>query len=431
MVAKAQLSLSLEHAPDHFDALHRGPHGTVIVWEALRPKGEQWTKLQPDDPSIPEFLANLHGHQDTYITVNQFYGWRRVGLLKSLRAVYVDLDQNTDLEGVLDALCEAKMPSPSLAVYSGLGLHLYWLLKPTPSQALPVWQRVTNTLNAALVNIGADPKATDCPRVLRLVGTINSKNGATVRGLVITGYQWTLHELADEVLGHRKPRQKAQVRDLMAEAGRQGKKAPRAISGSIYTRWYKVYGDLLTIAKHHGGMIPEGHRDAWLFLVGVSLSWFTKAEALVEEIEDAAARHTSLSPVEIANVSRLLQQKAEAAAAGETVEWEGMKIDPRYRFRRATLYTWLKAIIPDALLPELRAIIPDAVARERKAGRDHERYWDGREAVYTGQGVRAGNAEKLQEARLLKSEGMSQRKIASKLGVSQQAVQKWLKQGDN
>lgn len=431
---KAQLPLSLEHPPGHFEALHHEAHGTVLVWEALRP-GKQWVKLRVGDPSIPSFLAGLQGASDTYITVNEFDGWRLVRLLRSLRAIYVDLDGldgAMGLDAALDALLEARMPAPSIAVFSGRGLHLYWLLQPLPPKALPVWQRVTDALNEALLPLGADPKARDCTRVLRLVGTVNSKNGATVRGLILTGYRWTLHELADEVLGHRPPRPKAPVvRDIFAESGRQGRKAPRAISGSIYERWYKVYGDLLTIAKHHGGLIPEGHRDAWLFLTAAALSWFTRASALEAEIENAARTFTTLTPGEIHKVVKTIQERAELAAQGETVEWAGQKVDPRYRFRRATLYTWLRGLIPDALLPELRAIIPDVVARERKLINDRERYWDGREAAYTGDGVRVSNEQKRAVARILRAKGLSQRAIAAELGVSQQAVQKWLKAGDN
>jgi len=421
VLAKAQLPLSLEHPPGHFDLLHREAHGTVLVWESLR-SGKQWVKLRAGDPSVPSFLAGLQGQEDTYISINEFAGWRLVRLLRSLRAVYVDLDGTTDLDAALDALREARMPAPSLAVFSGRGLHLYWLLQPLPPKALPVWQRVTDALNAALLPLGADPKARDCTRVLRLVGTVNSKNGATVRGLILTGYRWSLHELADEVLGARRLRQKAPVRDIFAEAAKQGRKAPRAISGSIYERWYKVYGDLLTIARHHGGTIPEGHRDGWLFLTAVALSWFTKADALEAEIENAARTFTTLTPNEIAKVSKTIQERAELAAQGEMVEWDGQKVDPRYRFRRATLHKWLQPIIPSELHGSLRAIIPDSIAQERKTERDAARWQD----CNTGQGVRAGNEPKRATARIMRAQGRSVRAIAAELGVGKTTIDRWL-----
>ena len=39
--------------------------------------------------------------------------------------------------------------------------------------------------------------------MLRLAGTINGKNGEEAIGRALTGDVWTLHELADEVLGPR------------------------------------------------------------------------------------------------------------------------------------------------------------------------------------------------------------------------------------
>jgi len=428
-----QFSLDLDHPPDHFETLHREAHGTVLVWEALRP-GKRWVKLAPNDPAIPEFLAGLRGKPDTYVSVNEFGGWRLVRLLRSLRAVYVDLDGTTDLELALDTLLESRMPAPSLAVFSGRGLHLYWLIQPMPPRTLPVWQRITDSLNQVLTPIGADPKARDCTRVLRLVGTVNSRNNAVVRGLLITGYRWTLHELANEVLGQRQPRKtpgKAKVRDIHAQAAKRAQKAPRAVSGSIYERWYKVYGDLLTIARHHGGQIPEGHRDSWLFLSGVALSWFTRAEALRDEIENAARTFTpGLTDREIKAVARTIQQRAEAAADGKTIEWQGQQVDPRYRFRRSTLHKWLQPLIPETLYPELRAILPDRIARERKLLRDQERarkvYWRGRDPVYTGRGVMVENERLRATAKILRAKGMSLRQIARELEVSHETVRKWL-----
>jgi hypothetical protein len=196
--------------------------------------------------------------------------------------------------------------------------------------------------------------------------------------------------MADQVLGVREPRPKAKVLDLQAQAAKLGRSTPRKITGSIYERWYKVYQDLLVLGREHG-QIPEGHRDEWLFLSAVALSWFTTAEALADEIEDAAKTFTrGLRDTEVSKVAKLLQQRAEAAQRGEKVLWQGQEVDPRYHFRRSSLYKRLEGIIPDAMLPKLRAIIPDRLAAERKKDRDQDRFED----HYTGQGVRISNEDK-------------------------------------
>ena len=405
---------------EHFECFHKEAHGTVLVWEALK-DDKRWTKLRPEDPMIPVFLKGLQGQRDTFLSVNEFDGWRLVRLLRSLRALYVDLDGVNHLQEVFDLLFEKRLPNPSLVIFSGQGMHLYWLLEPMGPKVLPVWQKMQDVLVRALGELGADPKARDCTRVLRLVGTVNSKNSEVVRGLVLTGERWKLHELANEILGYREPRKKGQVRDLRAQAAKKGRETPRKIAGSIYERWYRVYQDLNRIAEYHGG-IPEGHRDEWLFLAGVSLSWFTTAEALQDEIEDAARTFTKgLQEGEVAKVAKLLQRKAEAASRGEKIEYQGEQVDPRYRFRRSSLYKRLKGIIPDGLLLKLRAVIPDRLAMERKRERDRARWQDHN----TGEGVRLGNEDKKASARLMKAQGNSMRFIARQLGVDPKTIRRW------
>lgn len=114
-------------------------------------------------------------------------------------------------------------------------------------------------------------------------------------------------------------------------------------------------------------------------------------------------------------------ERAEAAKRGEKVTWQGEEVDPRYHFRRASLYKRLKGLIPDAMLPKLRAIIPDRLATERKKERNQDRYED----HYTGQGVRLSNEDKRASARLMRANGDSLRKIAKELGVSHEIVRRW------
>lgn len=374
---------ALTTAHEHFDQLHSCPRfGTAIFWDQTRSRKREtgaWTKFKLDSPEHPKFLAEKQGQQDCYVAINEFKGWRNLRHLASLRACYVDIDGREDLPTVLDTLLFATMPDPSFVIYSGRGLHLYWRLEATPPQALPVWQCIENALVDALKPLGADPAVKDCTRVLRLCGTINSKNGAQVHGRILSGARWSLHELADEVLGPRQPkpqRPKAKIRSLNAE--REGRKD----ASSIYHRWYLVYQDLINIAEASAsslGGLPEGDRDRWLFLTSVALSWFVPQDRILEEITRSARIWTpGLSLAEISRTMKPIVQRAEAAAKGETVEWQGAAFDPRSRFRRETLYRWLQPMIPDALRPKLRAIIPDEQRAKNKKVTDaaaQQRRW--------------------------------------------------------
>ncbi len=368
-----QLKLDLSHSQDHFNALHSHAHGTVVLWERGAP-GAPWHKLNPGDAHIPAMLAAQSGQTDRYITVNEFHGWRLVRLLKSLRTCYVDIDnENADIDEVLELLRDSMLPQPSAVVWSGRGLHVYWLHESVPARALPVWQRCQDTLIRALAPLGADPAAKDCARVLRLVGSINSKVHQEVRGLVLDAQPYEFRHLCNEILGYREPQARTQIRDLATERAKRGE---RIRTGSIYDRWHLVYQDLLKIAEYHFlGGIPEHHRNNWLFLSAVSLSWFAHESTLREELEkqatawtpglsDEAVRAALKAPLDRAVQARALKEREE-------LTWDS---DPRYKYKRETLWRMMEPIVPSALARELRAIIPDDVKadhkRESEARRD-------------------------------------------------------------
>jgi len=414
-----QLSLDLSEPINHHDRIHHAAHGAVLYWESA--KGEnRWTKIMPGDPA-QKILSGFSGRKDTYLTVNQFHAWRNVRQLKSLRCCYVDIDGNADLDAALDALQAAKVPAPSFVVFSGRGLHCYWTLEPVPAQALPVWQRIQDTLVAALTTVGSDHKARDCTRLLRLVGSVNGKNGQEVRGLVLSDAVWRLHEMANEVLGARK----AEVFDFAAASARKRKPTGRPHTGSIYDWWHLVYRDLIAIADHYWfGGVPDGHRDQILFLMSVALSWFAHPDVLKDEIVHTARTFTpTLTVAEVETQMAAAISRAQTAASGQTVLWRDTQVDPRYRFKAETLREWLGDLIAPELHGHLRALAPADVIKQRKQERDATR-WSGKN---TGQGYRAGNEEKHATARILKAQGHSIRSIAAELGVSVSTVHGWTK----
>ncbi len=437
--ALGQFALDLDCPQTHFDLLHHDQRGMAILWQRGDASGNRWVKLRPNDPAIPDILRAREGIGDTYITPNEFDGWRAIRLLRSLRANYVDIDSQASLYDVLDLLATQRMPGPSAVLQSGRGLHLYWLLESLPPQTLPVWQRIQDALIRALAPLGADPAAKDCTRLLRLSGTRNTKNGEEVIGCVLDGHRWSLRQLAFEVLGTegRGIRPTATVRDLRAKRQAQD----RAMQGSIYARWHLVFQDLMRISNHHHHAIPKGHRDKWLFLCGSALSWFTHPQGIEAEIASLGRLHTDLDPSDYKDASTPNLKRALDAAAGKKMTWQGQSVDARYRFRRQTLYDWMQPIIPADLLPSLRAIIPDGLASERRTEREaarsparektrapRNRAIEGRYATnYTKTGVRSDNQEKRAQAQAMRAQGLSTRDIAVVCGVGKSTVDRWCK----
>jgi hypothetical protein len=428
-IGSTQLSLDLSQPINHHEKLHRAAHGTVLYWEALK-DDHRWTKIHPGDP-VEKLIAGFSGGADTYLTVNEFYGWRHVRQLKSLRACYVDIDGTDNLDEALDALRTARLPVPSFVVFSGRGMHLYWILQPTPASAIPVWQRIQDTLVRALASIKADPAARDCVRVLRLVGTTNSKNGQEVRGVVLTDAVWTLHELADEVLGAREAN-RGKVYDLAAAGARKGRSNKnKKWAGTIYGWWYLVYRDLVAISDYHWfGGVPPGYRDRVLFIMSVALSWYTHPDTLYDEILATARSYTpSLEEREIAKTMAPVLKRAEMHAAGERLAYNGKLYDPRYNYSADGLREYLADIIPEELHNQLRALAPAEVILQRKKERDA-----GRDRVAEGRYKRSrteylkGAENKAVSARLLKAQGKTPKEIAEELGVSRMTVSRYLRE---
>lgn len=430
-IAQRQLSLDLSQPISHHKRLHHAAHGAVLYWEAAKTE-KRWTKIMPGDP-VEKLISGFSGHADTYLTVNQFHDWRNVRQLKSLRCCYVDVDGTDDMHAVLDALQTALMPAPSFVVFSGRGLHCYWTLEPTPSQALPVWQRVQDALVSALAQIGSDPKARDCTRLLRLVGTKNAKSDNEVRGVVLSDAIWTMRELSNEVLGYRpeKPkkaseRSTAQVFDFAAASARKSKPSCRTRTGSIYDWWHLIYRDLIAIADYHWfGGVEAGHRDQILFLMSVSLSWFAHVDVLEDEIVRTARTFTpTLTAKEIQTQMSSVIVRAQASAAGKTALWQGNQIDPRYRFKAETLREWLGDLIPPELHGQLRALAPAEVIQQRKKERDAARYSKTRAEYLT---EHSGSAEqRAATACLMKDQGATTKEIQAALGVSRASVFNYL-----
>lgn len=85
------------------------------------------------------------------------------------RAIWCDYD-NMTLASVKGAMLDSGAPTPSIYVNSGHGIHAYWILEDpaTPSEAIPIVKGLASAT-------GADPKATDTARIMRVPGTFNNK----------------------------------------------------------------------------------------------------------------------------------------------------------------------------------------------------------------------------------------------------------------
>lgn len=373
---KSALHRGIDNALQHFDLLHSQQKATVLIWDK-NAETKRWKKIAADADEI-KFIEHQNGKHDRFISVNQFYGWRLITLLAELRSCYVDLDQCNDSGTALEALHAAKLPMPNVVMSSGRGLHLYWLHEPLPPSELPQWQLVQNKLCTALKSLGADPAAKDCTRVLRLAGSVNSKNGQVVQGFLRDSQPWKFAELLDAVvpLAERAAKastsKKAPVRDINAARAARPKRTERsakAVGRSIYARWYLVLQDLIAIARHHNG-IPEGYRNTWLHLCANALSWFANIETIQVELEHFARAWTP--DIEESELASVLEQPLKRAAEVKELQDKGEltpETERRYKYKRTTLYSRLEGLITPELETQLRAIISEETHKNREKAR--------------------------------------------------------------
>jgi hypothetical protein len=411
----------------HASIVHRSANRQVVIWTPDR--APCWRTRRAGDAI--KLLAEEAKAENVYFSVNQFNGRRQVRHLAALNALFVDVDSHgseVNLSSLMDdrlgALSRAGVPEPSLVVFSGRGLHFYWIINSVPATTLPRWQACQRHLQRLLQG---DPAAVDCTRLLRVIGSVNTKapeSSRTVTGLLFSTVSFDFDWLAAEIL----PRSRAEIRDIRAmRASKDGSRRNAGSLGkrSIFDWWMAVYRDLYMIIEYHWPKgVAEGHRDRMVFLLAVALSWFTTGDALDAEVVSVARRVApTLSEAEVLSYTSSVRGRAVRASEGERDVWRGTPRDPRYHFKRATLYDWLAELIPPALEQKLTAIMSKEERDRRRSERE-----GARDRVAEGRHRSTHAPEETRTlARLLSLEGHSPRTIASMLSVPRSTVADWLR----
>ena len=88
---------------------------------------------------------------------------------KTTGALWTDYD-NMDISQVKSNIAGAGLPVPSVYINSGHGIHTYWLLDKRAGL------ETKSILKAIAINTGADTRATDKARVMRLPNSMNVKD---------------------------------------------------------------------------------------------------------------------------------------------------------------------------------------------------------------------------------------------------------------
>ena len=425
-----QASPLLATPEDHALALHPAGLGRVTI--ARRQLGDgAWRETSLPVADLAYAVRQLAGMPDVYLTQNRFFGFRRlVSRLAELDALFVDLDYHKTrhagshprhvLDLALENLQVERLPTPSFAIATGRGLALVWLHRPVPRAALPRWRACQQVLGRALRGFGADRLASDATRVLRLVGTCNSRSGTLVEALTATaGEPWDFDLLADEIL----PLPRTELVALRLErirrrgdAAGQGTPKPFGWFGAAGL-WELRLAELQRLRQHRWlGPLPEGHRDVWMLLAGVAVSYLVPTAMVDREIVALANEVTGSRWHERETASRMstVIARAEQAARGERVTYQGRLVDPRYRFRTSTIIDLLDITESEMRTCGFRHLVSPDIRRE------HERQrWHIRRATAGGVSRAEYLKHSLTQQRPWEQEGISRRTWERRRAINQ------------
>ena len=431
--------------------LYHEPQGRGFFSVLYKDEKEQ-RKRQENYPvtEMPKVIQLLPKDRDTWISQAEFFKPSRKHVhITSLALQFVDVDYyNSRYAGrspdfvvscISHALADKGVPFPSLILDSGRGLQLKWLLDAAiPRQALPRWDAIQSYLVASLEDFGADARAKDGSRVLRLVNTVNTKANRFVNVCWTNEIDGELvHYGFDELAEHVLPFTRNELAAAKAEsAERKALCSPfRVIKGGYHglrrlsskqLAWDRLE-DLRTLSRLRGweGGHPAGERDEFVF-------WATNFAALggIEPrylYREAVALAKEFAPTwphrEAQAVVGSVFRKAQESALGSKFEFNGKKYPPLYTPKNSTLMTRFR------VTPEEERQLRTIISKDEKRRRDKER--DTRRRREAGAVERsaylATSSERRSQARAMADKGLTQAEIAERLDVAQPTVSNYLK----
>lgn len=419
---------------EHFHLLHGGHTDHVAVCT----KSPAWSqKVYPHDDALA-VAVNLADDDalDVYQSQNGFESSRRaVDAVSSLTSCWVDLDvynvpelRNVTEDELLDKVLEAHpwLPMPTAVISSGRGFYFQWVFnEPITREKLPKWQQLMDVLTDVLLPFGADSHAKDAARVLRIIGSINQKNGEEVCGYQRTGERIKFNRFYRLMMAEGL----ALVvdRNTQHQAHQADQPAPKRLNSeklkAQYLRTYQLaldrMADCHTLAGLRGSPYLAEHRSRLSFVYAVSgaMYWADISQAK-NEIDAFADRHF-LEPHKYGHkLHPTVLNYMDQAQAGIPLLWQGQKRDRRYYLKNITVVEMLEITLEEQ--QHLRTLISPVEKNRRKEKRRRDAGMVPREEYLQAA------AEKREKVLELARTGLSMKEVAGCLSLSLSTVREAL-----
>lgn len=396
-------------AKRHIELLYRNTQGRVAVAHI----GGQFSQRFYIPKTIINNLGNYVGKENIYISQNTFFkNSRKQEDIKNLCALYCDIDcysKGLTKEQVLWNLRQdyynSKIPIPNIEIDSGRGLYLIWLINPVPSKAIPLWSFIQNYIFSQLKHFGADKASMDASRILRLCGSVNSNTKSAVSIMDTHDYIYTINEIQTEYLP-----------EIQKRKNKERKQRSKLVHlFNAYQLHYARYMDILKLVEmRKGNMYLCREKTLFLYRYYQCLYVHDTEEALQQTLE---LNNMFTHPLAENTVKRATKS-AERAWKPDNPTYV------RYRYKNETLIEFLH--ITDKEQKHLNTIICKTEKYHRNnTRRNEERRND--EGYTSRQESKMQNMKKIENL-IENNTSIKQVEIAEKLGITKQAISKYLKE---
>lgn len=314
---------NIDESTEYIDTVHGESKGWITKAEISKCREfNQWHY------HIDDLMKQNFDKEDVYISMSTFYKpMRRIETIKELTNNFIDLDtyktgftKTQILMNLEENYFNKTIPRPNLILDSGRGLALIWKIEKVPHMALPLWKAVQEYLYSQLKEFGADRKALDATRILRVAGSINSKSGTRVTILEKYDYKYTLREIQSEFLPD------------LSEDRQKRKGRPKKVV-YIHRERSLYQGRILDLVKlcELRNYDLKGQRELILFLYRYYLCYFYEDEK--KALEDALELNREfIQP---------LSEKEVISATGSAEKVFKSK-DKQYKYKNETLIDLLE-----------------------------------------------------------------------------------------
>lgn len=364
-------------------------------------------------------IEDYKNKRDVYYTPNTFNSpiKRQRDYLWQLHRFYIDIDHKKgtrvidhfEVATAIEELVQAKkIPQPTEYINSGRGIHVYWDIANCHIMLLDLWEKIENYLfnqikviENNIENIELDKRATDPTRLLRLPGTINSKNNSKCYSMLKREKNiYNIFDLKKAYINQNKASKKNKS------------KLTYLPTKNLYTLNKSRLEDFKTIVSLRDGEV-EGHRNTLIMFYSYHYRLINEitVEELIKDVKEF--NKTFKKPYSIKELTSVCRSINRTVKHFQEDERKGYKFTNKYIINAL-----------DITEQEQKKLLTIISTGEKYRRNNERRTPRNKEGLTPKQAELKELNSKVLE---LKEQGLSLRKIAEKLNITLGKVQRVLK----